>query len=165
MNGKKPTVHMLCGIVGSGKTTLARRLALETKGVYFSLDEWMLTLYKQPMSREEFDDRLDRCCGMIWSVAKQVLSANIDVILDFGFWKREQRLQFRKLTETASVLHNLYYMRCSPTVAQTRVRERNKDLPAAHFEITDEMFETFLPKFEPPTAEEGLNMIIIDGNS
>ncbi|WP_460532347.1 AAA family ATPase [Flindersiella endophytica] len=35
-------VHLLCGLVGAGKTTCARRLAADLPAVRFSPDEWML---------------------------------------------------------------------------------------------------------------------------
>lgn len=40
-----PTVHLLCGLPGAGKTTLARRLEAGLPAIRFSLDEWMLRLY------------------------------------------------------------------------------------------------------------------------
>ncbi|MBG6192490.1 adenylylsulfate kinase-like enzyme [Arthrobacter sp. CAN_A212] len=38
----QPTVHLLCGLNGAGKTTRARQLEDELPGVRFSLDKWML---------------------------------------------------------------------------------------------------------------------------
>ena len=37
-----PTVHLLCGLPGAGKTTLARQLEAGLPAVRFSLDERML---------------------------------------------------------------------------------------------------------------------------
>ncbi|WP_221313085.1 AAA family ATPase [Granulicella aggregans] len=34
---------MICGPVGSGKTTYSKKLALEHAAVVFSMDEWMQT--------------------------------------------------------------------------------------------------------------------------
>ena len=35
-----PLLHMVCGGVGAGKTTYARKLADEIGGLRFSIDEW-----------------------------------------------------------------------------------------------------------------------------
>ena len=39
-----PTLHLTCGLPGSGKTTLARRLAVERDAHRFTKDEWVLAL-------------------------------------------------------------------------------------------------------------------------
>ncbi|NJL87461.1 MAG: ATP-binding protein [Leptolyngbyaceae cyanobacterium SM1_1_3] len=48
---------MLCGLTGSGKTTLAHTLEKEQSAVCFSIDRWMIELYGHHMSREDFDKR------------------------------------------------------------------------------------------------------------
>ena len=40
----EPTLHLTCGLPGSGKTTLARRLAVERDAQRFTKDEWVLAL-------------------------------------------------------------------------------------------------------------------------
>jgi predicted kinase len=40
-----PTVHLIHGYLGTGKTTRAKKLAEEVKGVRFNPDEWMVRLY------------------------------------------------------------------------------------------------------------------------
>ena len=40
-----PTVHMIHGYLGAGKTTLARRLEREAPAIRFTHDEWMARLY------------------------------------------------------------------------------------------------------------------------
>ena len=40
-----PLLHMVCGGVGAGKTTYARKLADEIGGLRFSIDEWMTSLF------------------------------------------------------------------------------------------------------------------------
>jgi predicted kinase len=52
-----PTVHLLCGLPGAGRTTHARRLAAERPAVRFSLDEWMLRLYRLRYDDPEYAAR------------------------------------------------------------------------------------------------------------
>jgi predicted kinase len=40
-----PTVHLIHGYLGTGKTTLAKQLAEEVNGVRFNSDEWMVRLH------------------------------------------------------------------------------------------------------------------------
>ena len=90
-----PTVHMICGTLGAGKTTLARRLARETEGVRFSLDEWIMQLFgseaPEPMQYLWWVEHAQRCSLQIWALCRQLLSHDRDVILDFGFPTREHR--------------------------------------------------------------------------
>jgi predicted kinase len=40
----KPTVYLLCGFIGTGKTSLARTLAARTGAVRITKDEWLIRL-------------------------------------------------------------------------------------------------------------------------
>ena len=40
----EPTIHLLCGLVAAGKTTLAKQLARSLPAVRLSRDEWMIRL-------------------------------------------------------------------------------------------------------------------------
>ena len=40
----EPTIHLLCGLVAAGKTTLAEQLAQALPAVRLSRDEWMIRL-------------------------------------------------------------------------------------------------------------------------
>lgn len=40
-----PTIHLICGSTGAGKTTYSARLSEQTGAVSFSIDDWMVTLF------------------------------------------------------------------------------------------------------------------------
>ena len=40
-----PTIHMMFGFIGSGKSTFARKLESELRAARFSPDEWMVAPY------------------------------------------------------------------------------------------------------------------------
>jgi predicted kinase len=69
----KASAYLMCGLPGSGKTTLAEQLESENRAMRFSIDEWMLTFYGETMSRAEFDERYERCEQMIWNIAERLL--------------------------------------------------------------------------------------------
>jgi predicted kinase len=155
----KATVHMICGFVGAGKTTLARSIERETGGVRFSIDEWMITLYGHHMSRAEFSRREANCKSVIWQLCRRLLSLGIDVILDCGFWKRAERDEYRRLATEAGCRSRLYFLDVPEGELQERLRERNRDLPDGDFPITEEMFEMFKPWFEPPGEDEDFERV------
>jgi predicted kinase len=79
-----PTVHLLCGLNASGKTTLAKNLAAALPAVRFSLDEWMLGLFDLRYDEPEYAKARDRCSEIIWQTAVQVLDLGCDVVLDWN---------------------------------------------------------------------------------
>jgi predicted kinase len=52
----QPTLHVMCGKLASGKTTLARRIAEESDAVFVCEDVWLSRLFPD----EIVADRLSR---------------------------------------------------------------------------------------------------------
>ena len=81
---KRPVLTLLVGLPGAGKTTLAKKLERETGAIRFTPDEWHLFLFG-----DDFHD--PRVEQLMWGLGKRLLAQGVSVILDFGFWAREQR--------------------------------------------------------------------------
>jgi broad-specificity NMP kinase len=54
----RPKLALMCGLPGSGKTTLARKLAAEIPAIRLCADEWQAAL-KVDHSDEDFHDLLE----------------------------------------------------------------------------------------------------------
>lgn len=152
---------MLCGLTGSGKTTLAKRLEREENAVRFSVDEWMIDLFGHHMPREVFDERLATLEDLMWSAARRLLELDINIVLDFGFWKRAERLDFQARAQAAGATPLLYFFDIPLSELRRRLAARNEALEKGTFEVTPEMLDVFSSRFEPPTETEGLNLIRI----
>jgi predicted kinase len=151
-------ISLLCGKPGSGKTTYARKL--EQQGaVRFSIDEWMIRLYGHQMSRELFDQRMQICVDMVFDLTEALVCRGMDVVIDYGFWKREARERARRrFANTGARIELIYFQTPDPVLLQ-RLRARNTSLPAGTYEITEEMFEMFSAWFEPPDEAEGAILV------
>ncbi|MFC3861388.1 AAA family ATPase [Deinococcus antarcticus] len=79
------TIHLLVGLPGAGKTTLARQLEAQHAALRLTPDEWMQPLFG---AGESDDKRAVLEHDLLWSVAKRVLTLGVDVVLDFGLWFR-----------------------------------------------------------------------------
>jgi O-succinylbenzoate synthase len=88
-----PTLHLICGQAGAGKTTYAKHLEKSESAVRFSKDEWIVTLYGRDLTLADWSQFEPRCYALIESLSEPLLKRGIDVIWDYGFWYREERLR------------------------------------------------------------------------
>ncbi|MCP4179776.1 MAG: ATP-binding protein [bacterium] len=157
---KSKTVYLVSGQLGSGKSTYAKKLELMHNAVRFTPDEWMLNLYDGiEIPNEEFDKYFYRCCDICWSVAKKFLNYDVDIVLDFGFWKKNERDKYKKLIEAYGCDVKLIYIKTPDDLIRKRLNERNEDLPYGCYYVSDEMYDYFSPGFEEPLPEENSEVI------
>ena len=146
-------VHLICGPVGAGKTTFGRAFAAEREALFFCVDEWMATLYMMdaptPLTLEWALPRTQRCDQQIWSVAQQALALGTDVILELGFFKKEQRTRMRDLAASAGFPVELHVLDVPRDVRRERVRLRNQGSATYTVEVDDAMFEWAEAYYEP----------------
>ena len=156
-----PHVHLLCGLVGAGKTTYARRLAVELPAVRFTLDEWMLRLYGLRYDDPAYVARLDRCTTLIWDTACQVLGAGCDVILDWNQWSRERRREWRQRAETVGYEVVLHYIDVSLETAIKQTLGRGAaDVADAH-QIDEAGVRHLETIFQLPSEDEGIEIVTV----
>ncbi|MEH6527437.1 MAG: ATP-binding protein [Sneathiella sp.] len=155
----KPALHLVCGKIGSGKSTIARKLADNSNTVLLSEDVWLSSLY--PGEIKDLRDYV-RCSGRLKTVLeeyiKQLLAAGITVVLDFPANTIEGRLWSKALFEEAGVAHELHYLDVADEICKARLHARNA--AGVHpFQTTDAEFDLISSYFAPPTEDEGFNII------
>lgn len=160
-----PTVHLICGPTGAGKTTYAIALAERARGVRFSIDEWMATLFvadrPEPPAIPWATERIQRCETQIWAIALQLLARNVDVVLDLGFARLEHRDRIRALVAQTRAESKLHYLDVSSTTRRARVLENGQPPRPFAFGLTAEMFDALEAWFEPPSDDELYGAMIV----
>jgi predicted kinase len=161
-----PTVHLICGPTGAGKTTYAMALADRVRGVRFSVDEWMANLFqanrRPQLSTAWVVERTVRCELQIWAIADQLLKRGIDVVLDVGLSKRDHRDRFRMRAAHVGAEPKLHYLDVEAETRRERVRQRNEERTGTYlFEVTDAMFDFMEKWFEPPDEDELYGAMIV----
>jgi predicted kinase len=144
----------MVGLPCSGKTTLARRLERERSALLLSPDPWQLRLFGQDAEEPEHDARHDLIEAMLWEVAERVLALGSSVILDFGFWSRAEREDFRARAKRLGARSEVHYLDVPEVELLRRLADRNAQRSPGSFRITAEMMRPWTALFEPPTPDE-----------
>jgi predicted kinase len=146
----EPTLHLTCGLPGSGKTTLARRLAAERGALRFTKDELVLAA-----GGDLYDDELrDRVEAALIELAFELLAAGRSCILDFGLWSREERDALRLRARAEGVRVELHFVDVEPDELLRRIETRYADAPHTTAEITAEQLTEWGETFERPDEAE-----------
>ena len=156
-NPKNPILHLICGLPGSGKTTLAKSISATSGAYRFSPDEWIKEIWKDKAEAEgnQFRDQIEQ---LQWKIAKQMLQNSIDIIIEWGTWGRSEREKLRDEARAVGAKVKFYYLNISREILKERVLERNKLIAQYEFYIPEKEVEPFLDdcfkSFQIPTTEE-----------
>ena len=96
----------------------------------------------------------DKVEKMLWEIGKRVLALGIDVILDFGFWGKEERDWFRSEAKRLNVGFKIHYMNVDEKELFSRLNKRNEELSDDVFYIPAENMEKYIKLFQPVEQEE-----------
>lgn len=154
------TLHLLCGKVAAGKSTLARRLAAAPARVLISEDDWLARLY--PGEIASLDD-YRRCSGRLRTAMSghvtDMLRIGVSVVMDFPANTVESRQGLRGIFEAAGAAHQLHFLDVPDALCKARLRRRNA--AGAHaFAPSEADYDLFAGYFQPPSAEEGFEVVI-----
>jgi hypothetical protein len=144
------TLILICGLPGAGKTTLAKQLERERPALRLTPDDWIAAL-----GIDAFDEpRRAAIEALQWDVGRRALLLGVDVVLDWGFWSRTERDDYRQRARELGALADVRFLDVARTELLERITARNVNLPPATFHIEIAQLEEYFRVFEPPTAEE-----------
>jgi predicted kinase len=148
------TLHLMVGLPFSGKTTLARKLEQERLALRLTPDEWQVRLFGQDAKEPEHDTRHSLIEAMLWKIASRALELGINVILDFGFWAREEREDYRLRAKQLGASSEVHFLDVSEDELWRRLEERNSQPSQESFYISVEMMKPWIVFFQRPTPDE-----------
>lgn len=145
-----PILHLMVGLAGVGKTTLAKQIEAETSAIRLTPDEWMAPLFGE----SEADGRRDILEGRFIWLAHRALVAGCDVILDFGCWSPEERYAIRMIAECSGADYQMHYLTLPEEERRARSEERWQCTPSETFQMSPDDHDRFLRLFTPPDESE-----------
>jgi len=159
MNAPRPTLHMLCGKVAAGKSTLAANLAASENTVLITEDAWLAALFADELQTPK--DYLRCTTKLRHAMAPHLvalLDAGMSVVLDFQANTVESRTWMRHLLNETDADHQLHVLMPPDEICLARLQRRNAS--GQHpFTVTAEQFHQISAYFAPPIPKEGFNLL------
>lgn len=141
-----PRLIIVCGLPGSGKTTLAKQMEAKLGAVRFSADEWMNAL-----SIDIYDEETRaKVEALQWKLAQELLALGLTVIIEWGTWGRSERDTLRLGARALGAAVELHYLRAPADVLFERIQRRGMENPAIERDAVSKWFKIF----QEPTPEE-----------
>ena len=133
-------LFVICGLPGSGKTTLAKELAVAHSAVRFCPDEVLADLWDQDARAE-----LERT---MWAEAQNLLARGVNVVIEFGSWARYERDELRAGARRLGAAVELRYLEAPLDELVRRVEARGEPV------MTRANLEEWSAMIEVPTVAE-----------
>ncbi|MFI9364377.1 AAA family ATPase [Kitasatospora sp. NPDC053057] len=151
------TVVLMCGLPGAGKTTYA--LELVRRGyVRLSIDEvvWQrlgqrdagLVLDEEAYDRLKEEVRREQRQELV-----ELILAGRDVVVDYSFWSRAARDDYKALIEGHGGRWELVHLKADRTTLERRLAVRNGEEGANSVTVDGPLFNRYLANFEAPNGE------------
>ena len=144
-------VIFMCGPAGSGKSTVARRY--ERQGMTrlsFDQEAWSRGITTMPLPPEVHRDIEEALRARLVDLVR----AGADVVLDFSFWSRGMREDYRELLRPLGVVPETVYLATDRATVLERVSSRAAR-DGDDFALSTELAAFYFDHFEAPTAAEG----------
>ena len=151
---RKPIVYLICGFIGAGKTTFAKKLEEKTGAVRITKDEWSIRFIGNDPTIDGYAEWDTKIIEFSRNVAFQLAEKGMDVMMDEGFWEKDTRAEMKRRIEAIGAKQVLYYLDTPLEMIRERVVGRNNNLTKESFKISREMLDNYLKFWQPPTEDE-----------
>jgi predicted kinase len=151
---RQPVVYLICGFIGAGKTTFAKKLEEKTGAVRITKDEWSIRLIGDDPAIDGYEEWDHKIIGLSRDIAFYLAEKGIDVIMDEGFWAREERDGLKRKIAAIGAKVVMYYVDTPIETIRERVVGRNDNLTKESFKISREMLDNYLMYWQPPSEDE-----------
>lgn len=151
-----PKVILICGKICCGKSTYAEKIRIENNAVLLSVDEIMLAVFGQ-YAGEKHDEYCENLQKYFFNKSPEIVQTGTDVILDWGFWQKDERDYAKGFFRSRGIPCELHYIDISDEVWRQRIEKRNALVEAGKtsaYYIDENLAKKFAEGFELLTEDE-----------
>lgn len=152
------TIYAMVGPMGSGKTTLALKIAKEKSALFGSLDGTIKS-FNQPINDlKDYERHMAKALDVLFARAIEALKKGQSVVFDICRWP-----QLKDLADEVDAKIEIYYFDIPAEERWRRVQKRNQEKPVGvyYWTMSREEFDAqdFHRKLPPPM--EGIKIITV----
>lgn len=149
-------VIMSCGKICSGKSTYAKQQHIKNHAVILSVDEITLALFDQHIG-DKHDAYVEKIEKYLFDKSVEIIETGINVILDWGFWTKEERTYAREFYRARRIDCEIHYIDISDEIWQERLQKRNQLILAGKinaYYVDAQLQKKVASIFEVPAKDE-----------
>ncbi len=149
----KPTLIMLYGLPGAGKTFLARQLCEDLSAAHVQGDRIRDEIFEQPRYDRQENEIVNH---LMEYMAREFLSSGISVVYDMNAARASQRRVMRELARKTKAHHVLIWLQIDIESAFTRAikRDRRKADDRYAMPLDRTTFEDLMGQMQNPAPTE-----------
>lgn len=147
----------MCGLPGAGKTTYAMEL-VRRGYARLSIDEavWQRLGQRDAglvLEAEAFDQLKEEVRRQQRQELVELMLAGRDVVVDYSFWSRAARDDYKALVESHGGRWELVHLKADRTTLERRLAVRNGEEGANSVTVDEKLFNRYVANFEEPNGE------------
>ncbi len=143
-------VFLIVGLPGAGKTTRAKELETSAPALRLTPDEWQIALFGD----QNPPDKRDLVEGKLVELGMRAAALGTNVVLDFGFWGRDERSALRWIARRVGARSRVVYLPIDHEEQRSRVVTRFATAPGQTFHMSEVELEQWRAQFQAPDDEE-----------
>lgn len=156
----RPTLYLLIGYPGAGKTTVSKIVAEATGATHLWADLERHKLFPSPThSKEESYELYEKLNAM----ASNLLANGKSVVFDTNFNYLNDREKLRDIAKKNNAKTITIWVKTPKNLAKDRAVEAHESRNLYDINMSLERFNSIVSKLEPPTNDEAA--IVLDGTN
>lgn len=150
-------VYLICGKICSGKTYYAKSLKEKCNAVILSTDEVTYDLINNEQG-DFYNIFAQRVNNYLKKKAVEICKAGANVILDWGFWTKENRNDISVYLKSHDICYEWHYIDVEDDTWNRNIEERNRRIEEGNggsdFYVDEGLLNKLLSMFEVPDKNE-----------
>ncbi len=150
-------VIAICGKICCGKSYYSKQLKEREKAVILSCDELTDVLFDNDLG-DKHDEISKRIKKYLLKKAEDIINAGTNVILDWGFWSKNDRNYLNEYFNSKFINCEWHYINIDDASWQKNIDERNQRVLAGigggDYYLDEGLMKKLLSKWEEPTKDE-----------